>query len=78
MTSLNCRVCDEVQFDLILDLGDQPWGNGFIPAALVPEEKSYPLKLIRCQACETAQLDFTVPKETMFINHTYLSGTTKT
>jgi 2-polyprenyl-3-methyl-5-hydroxy-6-metoxy-1,4-benzoquinol methylase len=78
MTSLKCRVCDEVQFDLILDLGDQPWGNGFIPAALVPEEKSYPLKLIRCQACETAQLDFTVPKETMFINHTYLSGTTKT
>jgi 2-polyprenyl-3-methyl-5-hydroxy-6-metoxy-1,4-benzoquinol methylase len=78
MTSLICRVCDGFHFDLILDLGDQPWGNGFIPEELIEFEKSYPLKLIRCRDCETAQLDFTVPKETMFLNHTYLSGVTKT
>jgi SAM-dependent methyltransferase len=31
-----------------------------------------------CKSCSTSQLDFTVPKEEMFIEHTYLSGTTKT
>ncbi len=78
MTSLICRVCDERQFDLIIDLGDQPWGNGFIPPSQIQDEKSYPLRLMRCRSCETAQLDFTVPKEEMFVNHTYLSGITKT
>ena len=77
-TQVSCRVCDLQDFDLILDLGDQPWGNGFIPTSRIQDEKSYPLKLIRCRNCETAQLDFTVPKEAMFIDHTYLSGTTKT
>jgi SAM-dependent methyltransferase len=78
MASLICRVCDDVHFDLIIDLGDQPWGNGFIPSTHIPEEKFYPLRLMRCRNCETAQLDFTIPKEEMFVNHTYLSGVTRT
>jgi 2-polyprenyl-3-methyl-5-hydroxy-6-metoxy-1,4-benzoquinol methylase len=77
-TNLICRICDHSEFSLVLDLGNQPWGNGFIPPELIELEKSYPLKLVRCHACETAQLDFTVSKEIMFLNHTYLSGVTKT
>ena len=29
-----------------------------------------------CANCKTAQLNYTVPKEVMFSDHTYLSGTT--
>lgn len=78
MTTLKCRICDESEFELILDLGNQPWGNGFITLDAIKSEKSYPLKLMYCKKCSTSQLDFTVPKEEMFIEHTYLSGTTKT
>jgi SAM-dependent methyltransferase len=59
-------------------LGNQPWGNGFIKPEKLNTEKSYPLKLIFCNACSTSQLDFTIAKEEMFIDHTYLSGTTAT
>ncbi|CAB4567514.1 MAG: methyltransferase domain-containing protein [Actinobacteria bacterium] len=78
MSSLKCRVCDSTDFELVLDLGDQPWGNGFIRPEKLSSEKSYPLKLIFCKTCSTSQLDFTIAKEEMFIDHTYLSGTTST
>jgi len=78
LDTLKCRVCDQTDFEMILDLGDQPWGNGFIRPEDVPIEKSYPLRLVYCKACSTSQLDFTIPKEEMFIEHTYLSGTTST
>jgi 2-polyprenyl-3-methyl-5-hydroxy-6-metoxy-1,4-benzoquinol methylase len=71
-------VCDEADFETILDLGNQPWGNGFIETKNIQFEKSYPLRLIYCNECSTAQLDFTLSKEEMFVSHTYLSGTTTT
>ena len=73
-----CRVCDQTDFEMILDLGDQPWGNGFIGPEKLNKEKSYPLRLIFCKSCCTSQLDVTIAKEEMFIDHTYLSGTTVT
>lgn len=78
MDTLKCRVCDQTDFEMILDLGDQPWGNGFIRPQDATLEKAYPLRLVYCKACSTSQLDVTIPKEEMFIKHTYLSGTTTT
>jgi len=78
LTSLICRVCDQNVFETILDLGDQPWGNGFTTPEKIKTEKAYPLRLVYCIACNTSQLDFTIRKEEMFIDHTYLSGTTST
>jgi SAM-dependent methyltransferase len=78
LSKLKCRVCDQTDFETILDLGDQPWGNGFISPEKLELEKAYPLRLIFCKACSTSQLDFTIAKEEMFIDHTYLSGTTLT
>lgn len=78
MLSLSCRVCECKDLDLILDLGDQPWGNGFLKPNELVQEQKFPLRLVRCQKCTTAQLDFTIPKEVMFLDHTYLSGTTQT
>lgn len=75
---MKCRVCDGSDLALVLDLGDQPWGNHFLKAEQVGREPSYPLRLVFCRNCRTAQLDYTVPKETMFFDHTYVSGTTNT
>jgi SAM-dependent methyltransferase len=75
---MGCRICGNKQLQLVLDLGIQPWGNNFLKAEEVGHEPKYPLRLVHCAKCLTAQLDYTVPKETMFSNHTYVSGTTAT
>jgi len=73
-----CRVCDSTDLVPVIDLGSQPWCNHFLTAAEVGKEPFYPLRVVFCKACSTAQLDYTVKKEVMFANHTYLSGMTKT
>ncbi len=75
---MNCRVCDSRRLELALDLGDQPWANQFVLPAEAGSEPTYPLHLVHCADCGTAQLDYTVPKETLFGDHTYLSGITQT
>ena len=75
---MTCRVCDSSRLEPAVDLGHQPWCNQFIPPAQAGREPVYPLRLLHCQDCGTAQLDYTVPKETLFGDHTYLSGITRT
>ncbi len=72
-----CRVCDSSALELVLDLGEQPWCNHFLKPEEVGREPRYPLRLVHCQSCHTAQLDYTVKKEVMFGDHTYLSGVTQ-
>lgn len=60
-----------------MDLGRQPWCNHFLRPEEVGHEPFYPLEVVYCHDCATAQLDYTVPKEVMFGNHTYLSGITR-
>ncbi|TYQ27680.1 class I SAM-dependent methyltransferase [Pseudanabaena sp. UWO310] len=74
---MNCRVCDSTNLELAVDLGSQPWCNHFLKSEEIGKEPFYPLRLLYCQDCETVQLDYTVKKEIMFGNHTYLSGVTK-
>lgn len=73
-----CRVCDASNLEPVIDLGDQPWCNHFLKKEQVGREPFYPLRVTFCQDCRTPQLDYTVPKEVMFGDHTYLSGSTKT
>lgn len=73
-----CRCCGHKSFKMILDLGDQPWCNDFLSKEEVGHEKTYPLRLVSCTKCELLQLDYTVSKETMFQDHKYFSGMTKT
>jgi hypothetical protein len=73
-----CRVCDSLQLQSAVDLGVQPWANHFLTPDQAGREPTYPLHVVLCADCGTAQLDYTVPKETMFADHTYLSGTTAT
>ncbi|MEI7924278.1 MAG: methyltransferase domain-containing protein, partial [Planctomycetota bacterium] len=74
---MECRVCQSSVNDVVLDLGNQPWCNHFLRADEVGKEPIYPLRLVYCRKCTTAQLDYTVAKETMFADHTYLSGVTR-
>ena len=73
-----CRICDSTDLVPALDLGLQPWANHFLTKSEVGTEPKYPLSLVFCQQCACVQLDYTVPKEVMFSDHTYVSGTTKT
>lgn len=72
-----CRVCDSKDLTPVVDLGMQPWCNHFLRREEIGMEPFYPLRLVYCQNCSTSQLDFTVKKEIMFGDHTYLSGVTK-
>lgn len=65
-------------YEIILNLGNQPWGNGFIKEEQIGKEPHYPLELVYCNESELLQLSYFVPKETMFKEHSYLSGTTRT
>jgi SAM-dependent methyltransferase len=72
-----CRVCDSTDLEPVLDLGEQPWCNHFLKPEEIGTEPRYPLRLVYCHKCMTTQLDYTVKKEVMFADHTYLSGVTK-
>ena len=74
---MTCRVCDSTNLELAIDLGLHPWCNHFLKPEEVGKEPLYPLRVVYCHDCATAQLDCTVPKEVMFSDHTYLSGMTK-
>ena len=73
-----CRSCGSDSLTSILDLGEQPWCNDFLSKEAVGKEKTYPLHVVHCNECKLLQLNHTVPKETMFGDHSYLSGVTKT
>lgn len=74
---MNCRICDSTDMVPVIDLGEQPWCNNFLKKEEIGKEPYYPLRVVYCQNCHASQLDFTVKKEIMFGNHTYLSGVTK-
>ncbi len=73
---MNCRICNSTKLNLVFDLGLQPWGNNFLTREQIGKEKFYPLELLFCEECNLSQLSYTVKKEVMFSNHTYLSGMT--
>ena len=74
---MKCRVCDGEKLEKVIDLGSQPWCNHFLKKEEIGKEEFYPLRVVYCLDCSTAQLDYTVKKEVMFGDHTYLSGVTK-
>lgn len=75
---MRCRICESNELSQVLDLGVQPWANHFLKIDEIGSEPSYPLTLMHCTSCFAVQLDYTVKKEIMFSDHTYLSGVTDT
>ncbi len=73
-----CRICNSSNIIKFLSLGIQPWCDNFLKESdLTKSEPEYPLELFFCNDCTLVQLGYTVPKETMFIDYVYMSGTTK-
>lgn len=74
-----CRGCGKHEVEQFLDLGDQPHCNRLIPPALADQQEPfYPLRVGFCMNCTLVQIDHTIPKESMFTDYPYVSGTTKT
>ena len=75
---VNCRGCYSEEIETVIDLGMQPWGNDFKHKDSKEATPFYPLEVDFCHKCALLSLNYTVPKEVMFLNHTYVSGSTKT
>jgi predicted TPR repeat methyltransferase len=76
---MKCRTCHNEKLEMFLDLGNQPHCDNFLTEEeLKVQESYYPLQVCFCHDCTTVQINYTVPKETMFDDFAYLSGTTKT
>ena len=76
---MNCRVCSSTNLEEFLDLGDQPHCDSLLSSEqLSRKEPYYPLKVCFCRECTTVQITYTVPKEEMFSEYLYISGTTQT
>ncbi|MGE0223829.1 MAG: class I SAM-dependent methyltransferase [Acetobacteraceae bacterium] len=74
-----CRCCDARSVELVIDLGDQPHCNRLVRRNLpAGTEPSFPLRVGFCRTCTMVQIDHTIPKESMFSDYPYVSGTTKT
>lgn len=78
LLDMECRVCGARSVELFLDLGDQPHCNRLIaPAMAARSEPRFPLRVGFCHACTLVQIDHTIPKEEMFSDYPYVSGTTR-
>lgn len=76
---MRCRVCHSQRLEQFLDLGDQPHCDSLLrPEDLAHPEPFYPLQVCFCHECTAVQINYTVPKETMFGEYIYVSGTTQT
>ncbi|HLF70845.1 MAG TPA: class I SAM-dependent methyltransferase [Dehalococcoidia bacterium] len=76
--TISCRVCGGTDLEAVLDLGSQPHCNSLLSLEeLALPEPVYPLQLLFCRECTTVQIDYTVPKETMFSDYLYLTGSTQ-
>ncbi len=76
---MDCRACGGRRVELVLNLGDQPHCNRLVRPDLPPgEEPAYPLRVGFCRDCTMVQIDHTIPKESMFSDYPYVSGTTTT
>ena len=79
MLDMACRCCGGHRVELIIDLSDQPHCNRLVrPGLRAGVEPHYPLRVGFCRDCTMVQIDHTIPKENMFTDYPYVSGTTKT
>jgi SAM-dependent methyltransferase len=75
----HCQLCGEGNLASLLFLGYLPPVNT-MPAigSVATEQPSYPLELLRCDACGLAQIGCEVAPEVLFpFSYPYLSGTTR-
>jgi hypothetical protein len=74
-----CQVCGAGGLERVLDLGNQPLCNDFLPVEDPPSPQTYfPLCVCFCNDCSLAQLDYVIPTEFSFGDqYTYLTGSSE-
>ena len=74
-----CQICDSKKMNLILDLGDQPLCDSLLTRQMLSSpEKTYPLRMLWCEECSLAQLDYCVDgNEVYHPDYPYRTGITK-
>ena len=74
-----CQICDGKKLHTILDLGHQPLCDSLLTKEMLDEpEISYPLRMVWCEDCTNAQIDYCVAgTEVYHPNYPYKSGVTK-
>ena len=76
---MSCRCCGGRNVEMVIDLGAQPHCNRLVrPDLPAGSEPHFPLRVGFCRDCTMVQIDHTIPKELMFSDYPYVSGTTKT
>ena len=71
-----CRICESPGLEPVLDLGQTALANRFLTAGQLDEpEPKYPLRLVLCLHCGLVQIDENVPREQLFTDYIYVSGT---
>ena len=75
----NCQVCNSKKVHLILDLGHQPLCDTLLTKEMLGQpEKTYPLRMMWCENCTNAQIDYCVDGSEVFHpEYPYKSGVTK-
>lgn len=83
-TEFACRSCGKTGAAAVLSLGAAPLAGSLLTKAQVAEaaaspasEPKFPLELVFCEGCSLVQIMETVPPETMFRDHGYMSSSSE-
>jgi hypothetical protein len=76
----SCQICGSKDLKFVIDLGHQaPCDTLVTSRQLNLEEKTYPLRMLWCEDCCLAQIDYVVPSGDLFYaEYPYRSGITPT
>ena len=69
-----CRICSSSELEAVIDLGNQPLANGFLPPHKDVREEYIPLRMCLCKSCGLCQLSHVVDPETLFKEYVYFSA----
>ncbi len=73
MNITSCRYCRS-SLTPVLDVGRIPLVNYFPTKEEVQTQKTYPLRLVRCNSCGLLQLDEIIPASEIFSTYHYVTG----
>lgn len=68
-----CRVCNSGDLVEVFDLGKQPIANNLLETQNQAEDR-FPLQVLFCRNCGTAQQGYTIDRDTLFKEYTYNSS----
>jgi len=74
-----CQVCNSNKLNLILDLGHQPLCDSLLTKEMLNQpETTYPLRMVWCEECSLAQIDYCVDGSVVYHpDYPYRTGVTK-